>query len=50
MTSGSETNIKPELVMDAFFNHLGIECPPYALQVHRLQMYFNPVPEKKGGA
>lgn len=50
LTSGSETNIKPELVMDAFFNHLGIECPPYALQVHRLQMYFNPVPEKKGGA
>lgn len=50
LTSGSETNIKPELVMDAFFNHLGIEYPPYALQVHRLQMYFNPVPEKKGGA
>ena len=50
LTSGSETNIKPELVMDAFFNHLGIECPPYALQVHRLQMYFNPVPEKKGGS
>lgn len=50
LTSGSETNIKPELVMDAFFNHVGIECPPYALQVHRLQMYFNPVPEKKGGA
>jgi radical SAM-linked protein len=50
LTSGSETNIKPELVMNAFFDFCGLECPPYALQIHRLQMYFNPVPQKKGGA
>lgn len=50
LTSGSETNIKPELVMDAFFKFLGIELPPYALQVHRLQMYFHESPKKKEGA
>ena len=48
LTSGSETNIKPELIMDAFYRFCGAQCPPYSYQVHRLQMYFNTVPEKKG--
>lgn len=40
LTSGSETNIKPELVMDAFFQFCKKEYRPYSYQVHRLQMYF----------
>lgn len=40
LTSGSETNIKPELVMKAFFDFLGTGYPDTSLQVHRLQMHF----------
>lgn len=40
LTSGSETNIKPELVMDAFFRFAGMTMAPFSYQVHRLQMYF----------
>lgn len=50
LTSGSETNIKPELVMDAFYDFCQTEVRPYSYQVHRLQMYFNPIPERKGQA
>lgn len=48
LTSGSETNIKPELVMDAFFSFMGQEYDIYALQVHRLQMYFKDITSKPG--
>jgi radical SAM-linked protein len=47
LTSGSETNIKPELVLDAFYSYCHAACNPYRYQVHRLQMYFNPIPERK---
>lgn len=40
LTSGSETNLKPELVMDAFFKHCKKTVSPFSYQVHRLQMYF----------
>lgn len=40
LTSGSEINIKPELVMDAFYAFCKAECRPYSYQVHRLQMWF----------
>lgn len=40
LTSGSETNIKPELVMEAFLAFCGKEHIPYSYQVHRMQMYF----------
>lgn len=40
LTSGSETNIKPELVLSAFYDFCQTECRPYSYQVHRLQMYF----------
>ncbi|MCH5252160.1 MAG: DUF2344 domain-containing protein [Lachnospiraceae bacterium] len=40
LTSGSATNIKPELVMDAFAHFCDWEYPPYSYQVHRLQMHF----------
>lgn len=49
LTSGSETNIKPELVMDAFYAYCAAEYRPYSYQVHRLQMYFAKPPKKQGG-
>lgn len=48
LTSGSETNIKPELVMDAFYRFCDTPVQPFSYQVHRLQMYFHPIPERKG--
>lgn len=44
LTSGSETNIKPELVMQAFYAFCEKELEPYSYQIHRLQMIF----KKKG--
>ena len=44
LTSGSETNIKPELVMQAFYAFCEKELEPYSYQIHRLQMFF----KKKG--
>lgn len=44
LTSGSETNIKPELVMQAFYAFCENELEPYSYQIHRLQMIF----KKKG--
>lgn len=40
LTSGSETNIKPELVLTAFYAFCQTGCPPYSYQIHRLQMVF----------
>ncbi len=44
LTSGSETNIKPELVMQAFYAFCESELEPYSYQIHRMQMIF----KKKG--
>ncbi len=44
LTSGSETNIKPELVMQAFYTFCENELEPYSYQIHRMQMIF----KKKG--
>lgn len=44
LTSGSETNIKPELVMQAFYAFCESELEPYSYQLHRMQMIF----KKKG--
>lgn len=41
LSSGSVTNIKPELVMEAFHRWLAVEERPFALLVHRLEMYAN---------
>lgn len=40
LTSGSETNIKPELVLTAFYKFCQTEWQPYSYQIHRLQMVF----------
>lgn len=39
LDTGSVSNLKPELVMEAFCRHINIEYNPYAWQVHRLEMY-----------
>lgn len=44
LTSGSEANIKPELVMQAFYAFCESELEPYSYQIHRMQMIF----KKKG--
>lgn len=41
LVSGSTTNIKPELVLDAYMNFMECTLKPFALQVHRIQMYFS---------
>ncbi len=39
LTAGSVINIKPELVMQAFCEYVGVEYEPLHYQVHRLEMY-----------
>lgn len=39
LSAGSVVNIKPELVLEAFFSYLGSEYNPLAFQIHRMQMY-----------
>lgn len=37
--TGSAANLKPELVMEAFYEELGLEFNKFAWQVHRLEVY-----------
>ncbi|MCI5649892.1 MAG: TIGR03936 family radical SAM-associated protein [Fusicatenibacter sp.] len=39
LSAGSVSNLKPELVMEAFFSWMGAELPPYALLIHREEVY-----------
>lgn len=39
ISTGSSENIKPELVLDAYYGHLGQERPPFAFQVQREEVY-----------
>ncbi|MEG0962551.1 MAG: TIGR03936 family radical SAM-associated protein [Lachnospiraceae bacterium] len=39
--TGSITNIKPELVLEAFYDFCGLSLNPLAFQVHRLEVYAN---------
>lgn len=41
LSGGSVNNLKPELVMEAFCNHLQVEFNPFAWQLHRLEVYEN---------
>lgn len=36
---GSKSNLKPDLVMEAFCKWLGTEYQPFAFQIHRLETY-----------
>ena len=39
LSAGSVNNIKPDTVMEAFYEYLGKEYNPYAYQVHRLETF-----------
>lgn len=39
VSAGSSMNLKPDLVMEAFFNYLGKEWNPLAIMVTRLEVY-----------
>ena len=39
LDTGSRSNLKPELVMEAFCKHYHITYNEYAWQVHRLEIY-----------
>lgn len=41
LASGSAVNLKPELVMEAFYQYAGLEFEPYALLIHRMELYGN---------
>ena len=39
LSAGSAVNIKPELVMEAFASYIGFEMSPFALLIHRMDLY-----------
>ena len=39
LCTGSTDNVKPELVVEALFNHIGLEYNPSAIQIHRIDVY-----------
>lgn len=39
LETGSSSNLKPELVMEAFYEELGIPFEKFAWQVHRMEIY-----------
>lgn len=41
LSTGSSNNLKPELVMDAFYAFCGRERAAHALQIHRIESYAN---------
>lgn len=39
LSAGSSDNVKPELVMEALFAHMGLIYHPETIQIHRLDVY-----------
>ena len=39
LCTGSTDNVKPELVVEALFSHMGLEYNPSAIQIHRIDVY-----------
>lgn len=39
LSTGSTDNVKPELVVEALFHHMGLEYNPSAIQIHRIDVY-----------
>lgn len=39
LSAGSVTNIKPELILEAFCNFIGAKFEEFAYQIHRMEMY-----------
>lgn len=44
ISTGSLTNIKPELVLDAYYSYLESERPPFAFMVQREEVYTDQAP------
>lgn len=38
--TGSTDNLKPELVLEAFYHFMGLEYDPFAFQIHRKDLYY----------
>lgn len=38
--TGSTDNLKPELVLEAFYEFMGLEYNPFAFQIHRRDLYY----------
>ncbi len=41
VSTGSVSNLKPELVMQAYYDSLGMELHPFTFKIHRLELYAN---------
>lgn len=41
VSAGSTDNLKPELVMEAYYNFLGLTLPEFAFQIQREEVYAN---------
>lgn len=41
LSTGSNDNIKPELVLSSLYEKCGIDYQPFAIQIHRLDVYAN---------
>lgn len=39
LSTGSTDNVKPELVVEALFNHMGLKYSASAIQIHRIDVY-----------
>lgn len=39
LSTGSTDNVKPELVVEALFDHMGLTYNPSAIQIHRIDVY-----------
>lgn len=49
LASGSSANIKPELVLEAFYKERDKECPPFAFQINREEVYADLSPDSETG-
>ncbi|NLK74874.1 MAG: DUF2344 domain-containing protein [Clostridiales bacterium] len=47
LDTGSIINIKPEMVMEAFYDSMGLEFNKFAWQIHRLEIYTRDEESKK---
>lgn len=50
LSTGSTDNIKPELVMEAFYQAMGWEYPAFAFQIEREEVYADMNPENHTGS
>ncbi len=46
VSAGSADNLKPELVMEAYYQWLGQTCPEFAFQIQREEVYGNTADEE----